>query len=100
MARGQTYEIIISPRARKRFKKLPKDSQKKIYSSLQALKEEPLTGYPLEKPFTQYRSLKVKANRVEYRIIHQVKATSGEVWINLIEPREEVYKKLKNLLRQ
>ena len=100
MGEARPYQIVILPRVKKRFKKLPKDSQRKIHTVLQSLIHEPFGGYQLKEPFNEYRSLKVKANRVEYRIIHQVKDSNSQVRISLIEPREEVYKKLKHLVRQ
>ena len=92
------FETVVSPKAAKRLRKFPRDSQKNIADALKELNESPFLGYALEKPFTNYRSLKVKANRVEYRIIHQINVQRQEIWVLLIEPREEVYKKLRQLL--
>lgn len=98
MVPGEPYKVVIAPKAKKRFKKLPKDSQQLILKALQNLQDAPNSGYPLKKPLHHYCSLKVKANRVEYRVIHQLHEDKREIWILLIEPREEVYKKLKQLI--
>lgn len=74
--------------ARKQIKKLPKDKQIKILTTIQKLKNDPYAGKKLKGEFEGLRSLKVWPYRIIYRYLPQERL----LFINVIEHRQKVYK--------
>lgn len=65
------YKIIISPKARKAIKKIPKQYQYEIILALRELREDPLGGKPLLRELTGRLSVRISNYRIIYKINHQ-----------------------------
>ena len=82
--------VEYSNTARKEIKKLPKRKQLKIILTIQKLKNDPYAGKKLKGEFEGLRSLKIWPYRIIYRYLTQDKL----IFINVIQHRQKVYKKL------
>lgn len=86
-------KVILSPRAEKQLKKLPKVSQIIIAKKIRTIRDskkvkevEALKGYR--------NFFRVRAG--EFRVVY--KKTKKEIYIVLIGHRKDIYEKLKRLL--
>lgn len=70
------YEVILTPRAQKELKRLPKRYQRAIVLSLHELREYPFSGKPLTRELTGQFSLRVGVYRILYKINKQNKIVS------------------------
>lgn len=83
--------ILLSKTAKKGFKKLPKQLQKKCLAVLKSLSTDPEKGKRLEGPLSEYFSIRLAI----YRIIYKKKGKQIIITVVLIEPRGKVYKRLR-----
>ena len=98
VSRPPLYTIVVSRTAAKKFKKFPKDTRDEIQRNLFRLEIEPFLGKLLKSPLDQYRSLRVRSNRVEYRVIYQIDNNNHRILVAYIDTREKVYKDIKSLI--
>lgn len=62
------YTIIISPRAQKRLKAIPKFYKRAIQEALNEIKEDPFAGKSLRRELTGRFSYRVGVYRIIYKI--------------------------------
>lgn len=62
------YNLNISPRAQKRFKKFPKNYKKAVKEAIETIREEPFLGKPLSRELSGKFSYKVGTYRIIYKI--------------------------------
>lgn len=80
--------LIIQRSAGKRLLKLPLNIHKKIISSLDRIKTEPLSGSKLGGELGGYYKFRVG----DYRIVYRFDKKKGTVYVVKIEHRQGVYK--------
>lgn len=80
--------LVISKKAAKHYKHLPKSEQAKIKKHLLALQENPLAGKKLERELHDYRSLRAWP----YRIIYQINEKELIIEVSDILHRQGAYK--------
>ncbi|MFZ5845517.1 MAG: type II toxin-antitoxin system RelE family toxin [Patescibacteria group bacterium] len=85
-------KIVISPRAEKELKKLPKFDQLAIAQKIRSLPGPRVTN---EEKLAGYKDI-FRVRVGDYRIVY--KKTSATAYIILIRHRREVYRLLKELL--
>ena len=71
------YKLLISSKAERQLKKIPKDHKRAILEALADIKEEPFLGKPLTRNLTGRLSYRVGVYRIVYRI--KVKDNTIEV---------------------
>lgn len=85
-------KVILSPRAEKQLKKLPKISQIIIAKKIRSLRDDPThKGVETLKGYINIFRIRIGDFRIVYRMI------KGEVYIVLIGHRKDIYEKLKKL---
>jgi mRNA interferase RelE/StbE len=81
-------KVEYSHAARKQIKKLPKNKQIKVLTTIEKLKNDPYAGKKLKGEFEGLRSLKIWPYRIIYRYLPQERL----LFINVIQHRQRVYK--------
>lgn len=81
-------KIILTDRAKKQRKKLPKVERKKVDRKLLFLIDSPLAGEKLTGDFEGTRRIRAWP----YRIIYLIKENKKEVWVVSIIHRQGAYK--------
>lgn len=81
-------QIVLSKKAQKNYKKIPKIEQKKIKEKLVALKRNPLIGKKLDAEYADFRSLRAWP----YRIIYHINKSKQQIEIAAILHRQGAYK--------
>ncbi len=84
-------KILLSRDAAKFLEKISKKDKDRIKDALLDIAEDPYS-LPYKKIRGRKGLLRVRVG--DYRILYQV--IEKEIWVILIEHREEIYKKLKN----
>jgi len=85
----RTINVEYSPTALKQIKKLPKAKQAKFLKTIDRLKNDPYAGKKLKGEFEGLRSLRVWPYRIIYRHLPQDKL----LYVNVVQHRQEVYKR-------
>jgi mRNA interferase RelE/StbE len=85
------YSILISPRAQRQIKKLPKSIQQQIISELQELEIIP-RPQDVDKLSCNDDLYRVRVG--DYRIIYQINDPQNTLIIAKVAHRREVYKRL------
>lgn len=87
-------KVVLSPRAEKQLKKLPKVDQIAVAKKIRLIRDEKtVVGEEKLKDFENIFRVRVGDYRVVYRKIRQ------ETYIVLIRHRRDVYRLVKQLLR-
>ena len=94
-----SYNIFLSRKAEKQYKKLDLHISKKLKNKFKILEQYPYNGFALSGKYTGLRYLKVTHKRVEYRVVYDVYDESKEVLIIFLGTRENFYKELRRYLR-
>ncbi len=92
------YTLEIRSGAKRLFKKLPKDAQKKIIEEAEELKTQPMLGKPLRGKYRKLRSLRFNHKGSSYRIAYQVFPDASTILIRLTGTRQNFYKHLDRVL--
>ncbi|MFC1726968.1 type II toxin-antitoxin system RelE/ParE family toxin [Patescibacteria group bacterium] len=87
-------KVIISPRAEKQFKKIPKTDQIAIVRKIRSLKKDKKISQ--KEKLTGYQSI-YRVRIGFYRIVY--KKTKSLLYIVLIGHRKDIYRLLKQLLK-
>lgn len=85
-------KVLLSPRAEKEFRKLPKFDQIAAAQKIRTLAQPTVVG---EEKLSGYRFI-YRVRVGNYRIVY--KKANESIYIVLISHRRDVYKMLKNLL--
>ena len=91
MPRNKKYELLITQRFKKDFKKLESDVQNRIIIGLEGLKDDPQKGKPLARELKDLWSYRIGKCRVIYRIAKKERLIIAEH----VGYRREIYKKKK-----
>jgi mRNA-degrading endonuclease RelE of RelBE toxin-antitoxin system len=81
-------QVIITPKAQKHFKKLPKPEQTKVKRKFKLLEDDPLSGKKLDGEFAELRSIRAWP----YRIFYYLNAKEEKLFITSILHRQGAYK--------
>ena len=92
------YTLTIASAAERLFRKLPREVKARLIKDAQVLKTEPMKGEPLKGKYRTFRSLHLAFKGTQYRIIYQVFTDAQMVTIRLAAPRENIYKKLEEMM--
>lgn len=84
-------KIVLSPRAEKQLRYLPKIDQIAVGKKIRFIKEAKVSGEEKLKGFTNIFRIRVG----DYRIVY--KKTSREIYIVLIHHRKDVYRLVRQL---
>lgn len=84
-------EVVVTPRARKKIKKLPKVPQIAIVEKLRKLQGPSITGIVKLVGYKNAFRVRVGNYRIVYRII------AGKIYVVLVGHRKEVYQLLERL---
>ena len=92
------YTLTIASAAERLFRKLPREVKARLIEEAKVLKTEPMKGEPLKGKYRTFRSLHLAFKGTQYRIIYQVFTEAQMVTIRLAAPRENIYKKLEEMM--
>ncbi len=81
-------QIIVTPKAQKHFKKLPKPEQAKVKRKFKLLEDAPLSGKKLDGEFIELRSIRAWP----YRIFYYLSTKENKIFITSILHRQGAYK--------
>ena len=92
------YSLTIASAAERLFRKLPREVKARLIEEAQVLKTKPMKGEPLKGKYRTFRSLHLAFKGTQYCIIYQVFTDAQMVTIRLAAPRENIYKKLEEMM--
>jgi len=93
------YDVYLSPRAKKQYKKFDVHIRDKIRTELLDLEEEPYEkGSPLQGVSPCFRYIKIFHAGVQYRAVYDMAKDKKEVLVIFIGSRENFYKELRRFL--
>lgn len=92
------YNVFLSNKAGKQYKKLDSHIRDKIKSNLDGLRKHPHKAFTLSGKYAGLRYLKIVHKGVMYRIVYDISEKSKEVLIVFLGTRENFYKELKRYL--
>ena len=93
-----SYNVFLSNKAGKQYKKLDSHIRDKIKSNLDGLRKHPHKAFTLSGKYAGLRYLKIVHKGVMYRIVYDISEKSKEVLIIFLGTRENFYKELKRHL--
>jgi len=88
------YDVFLSKKAEKQYKKLDRHIQNRLKEKLLEMKENPCIGFILTGKHKGLRYVKTLHKRVEYRIVYDISENSSEVMVVFLGSRENFYKEL------
>lgn len=92
------WDIQLNRNIRKRLERHGKAVNRRLKEALEKLRENPRRGEPL-KTYRGVYSLGVGTPSGEFRIIYRLRHEDRVILVDLIEPREVVYKLLERRRR-
>jgi len=90
------YEVRLSKRFQKQFRKLDRRIQQKVIEEIEILKINPEFGKNLSGILSDLRRLRVH----DYRIVYKVHSSNKIVDVFFVDHRKRVYEKLERLRRE
>ncbi len=81
-------QVIITPKAQKHFKKLPKPEQTKVKRKFKLLETDPMSGKKLDGEFAELRTIRAWP----YRIFYYIDDEDNKLFITGIFHRQGAYK--------
>ena len=93
-----SYNVFLSNKAGKQYKKLDSHIRDKIKSNLDGLRKHPHKAFTLSGKYAGLRYQKIVHKGVMYRIVYDISEKSKEVLIIFLGTRENFYKELKRHL--
>jgi len=93
------YQIVVTPSAKKKSKKLPKKVRIVALETAQKLKTNPYLGEKLSGSLNFLYSFHFKVEDKDYRLAYAIDDKNKIVIVHLIQIRENFYQKLKRSLR-
>ena len=85
------YEVLISNEAEKYYKKLDKDTKRRINNCIDSLEENPLSGPHIKRLHGELEG-KYRYAVGGLRIVYEINAKAQTVEIKAIKSRGDVYK--------
>ena len=93
------YDVYLSPRAKKQYKKYDVHMRHKIRTKLLELEEDPSVKGSLLQGFSPgLRKIKIFHAGVQYRAVYDIAKDKKEVLVIFIGSRENFYKELRRFL--
>ena len=93
------YDVYLSPRAKKQYKKLDVHIRHKINAKLLELEDDPSEkGSSLQGVSSGLHKIKIFHAGVQYRAVYDIAKNKKEVLVIFIGSRENFYKELRRLL--
>ncbi len=93
------YDVYLSPRAKKQYKRFDAHIRHKIRTGLLELEEDPSEKGSLLQGFSLgLRYIKIFHASVQYRVVYDMAKDKKEVLIIFIGSRENFYKELRRFL--
>ena len=93
-----SYNVFLSNKAGKQYKKLDLHIRDKIKSKLNGLKKHPHKAFTLSGKYAGLRYQKIVHKGVMYRIVYDISEERKEVLVIFLGTRENFYKELKRYL--
>ena len=93
------YDVYLSPRAKKQYKKFDAHIRHKLRTELSELEEHPSEKGNLLQGFSHgLRYIKIFHSGVQYRAVYDIEKNKKEVLVIFIGSRENFYKELRRFL--
>ena len=93
------YEVYLSPRAKKQYKKFDVNLRHKTKTELLELEEDPSEKGSLIQGFSPgLRKIKIFHAGVQYRAVYDIAEDKKEVLVIFMGSRENFYKELRKFL--
>ncbi|MFV9645121.1 MAG: type II toxin-antitoxin system RelE family toxin [Desulfobacterales bacterium] len=93
------YDVYLSPRAKKQYKRFDAHIRHKIRTGLLELEEDPSEKGSLLQGFTLgLRYIKIFHAGIQYRAVYDMAKAKKEVLVIFIGSRENFYKELRRFL--
>ena len=89
--------VTMTSPARRMFRKLPPQVRKYLIAEAQKLSSQPNRGGQLEGRLRAFRSLHIKHNNIQYRVIYEVSDRLKEIVVRAVGKRENFYKKIQQM---
>ena len=96
---AETFQVYITPSARKEARKLPKSVRQAAITAAFTLERDPLVGERLTGSLHMLYSFHFASGSSQYRIAYSLDHTRRLVIVHLIQSRENFYEKLKRMFR-
>lgn len=93
-----SFQIFSSGSADRALKKFSPKIRKYIFDEIKKLADNPELGLVLRGEFRRYRSLHLKLNNTQYRVIYFLDHKKNCVLILYAATRENFYQELKRLI--
>ncbi len=92
------YRVEFTRAAFRASRKYPRPLRERIVTEASVLEENPLAGKSLAPPLDFLRSLRFSWKGTSYRIAYSLKPKDELVLIHLVAPRQNFYKRLRQIL--
>ncbi|MDF9407215.1 type II toxin-antitoxin system RelE/ParE family toxin [Pelotomaculum isophthalicicum JI] len=92
-------DVHLTREPEKYLKSIPEQLKNKFVIEMLALEHDPEAGILLRGSFKGYYRIKFKFQKVDYRIIYRIAWDEDIVYVVLLGPRENIYRRLTRLLR-
>lgn len=92
-----SYELMLMGRADKEFHKFPPQIYKKLTTEALKLKDNPTLGEQLKGNLRAFRSLHIKIQNVQYRVIYEINEAKKEIYVHAVGTRENFYVRLERM---
>ncbi|MBI1280134.1 MAG: type II toxin-antitoxin system mRNA interferase toxin, RelE/StbE family [Anaerolineaceae bacterium] len=92
-----TYELLMSARVEKEFRKFPTQVRKSLVNETLKLADNPYMGEQLKGKFRVFRSLHIKLTNVHYRVIYEVAEAQQKIHVHAVGKRENFYIRLERM---
>jgi len=90
-----SYELLMSARVEKEFRKFPPQVHDQLVAEILQLSENPYRGEQLKGRFRAFRSLHLKLKNVQYRVVYEIKEQDKRIYVQAVGTRENFYTRLK-----
>lgn len=91
------YELLMTARAKKEFRKFPAHIRTPLVTETMKLAAYPQLGEQLKGRFKAFRSLHLKIQNVQYRVVYEIIEAKQEVHVHAVGVRENFYARLERM---
>lgn len=91
------YELLMTGRVEKEFRKFPSHIRDALVNETFKLADNPTLGGQLKGSFRAFRSLHLKIQNIQYRVVYEVIEEKREIYILAVGTRENFYTRLERM---
>lgn len=91
------YALLMTARAEKELRKFSEYIRTPLVTETLKLAEQPQLGEQLKGRFKAFRSLHLKIQNVQYRVVYEIIEGKQEIYVHAVGVRENFYARLERM---